>query len=94
MMELAGKLNCDPAKSICVFWQGPNVLAPPDRGAGTAFRISGTEQFAQIKTTGFSSNTTISIIQNDSLATTIIGNGYPGGNIVNIIQNTGVVPKP
>ena len=38
-------------------------------------------------------NTNLTITQNDSVATALIGDGSPGGNNVTIKQNLGVVRK-
>ena len=92
MMELAGLLGCNPTKSVCVLWDKPDsdMLS---RGAGVAFRITGTDHYAEVKTQGYTSNTSVNIIQNDADASAIIGSGDPGGTIVNIKQNTGVLKK-
>jgi hypothetical protein len=62
-----------------------------NRGKGIAFRITEGEHYAEVKTQGYSSNTFVSITHDDNYASTIIGDGSPGGNIVNIKQNTGIV---
>jgi hypothetical protein len=90
MMAAAGKLGCNAVTSICVAWDKNNDDIR-DRGKGTAFRIAPFEHYSEIKTQGFNSNTTINIIQNSVSASTIIGDGSPGGNIVTITQNTGVI---
>ena len=87
-----GKPNCNPTTSICVRWEQPDQADIQSRGKGTAFRSSD-DHYAEVKTTGYQSNTTISITHNDNFAYTIIGTGEPGGNIVNIKQNNGVRPR-
>lgn len=87
-----GKPNCNPTTSICVRWEQPDQADIQSRGKGTAFRSSD-DHYAEVKTTGYQSNTTISITHNDNFAYTIIGSGEPGGNIVNIRQNNGVRPR-
>ena len=92
MMELAGLLGCNPTTSVCVLWDKPdNELQT--RGKGIAFRISQDKHYAEVKTQGYDSNTSITIIQDDIPASAIIGSGDPGGNIVNIKQNSGVLKK-
>lgn len=92
LMELAGLNGCNPSKSVCVIWDKPDsdLLS---RGNGIAFRITGTDHYAEVKTQGYTSNTTVNITQNDSPANAIIGSGDPGGTTVTIIQNTGIVKK-
>ena len=85
-----GKPNCNPTANICVRWEQPDQADIQSRGRGTAFRTS-EEHYAEVKTTGYQSNTTISITHNDNFAYTVIGSGEPGGNIVNIRQNNGVL---
>ena len=90
MMELAGLLGCNPTTSVCVIWDKPDAELQT-RGKGTAFRISQDKHYAEVKTQGYDSNTSITIIQDDISASTVIGSGDPGGNIVNIKQNSGVL---
>ena len=85
-----GKPNCNPTTSICVRWEQPDQADIQSRGKGTAFRTSD-DHYAEVKTTGYQSNTTISITHNDNFAYTVIGDGQPGGNVVNIRQNNGVL---
>ena len=93
MLELAGKLGCNPATSVCVLWDKPDADEMQMKGKGTAFRWTMDEHYAEVKTQGYSSNTSISIIHNDTEANAIIGDGSPSGNIVKITQNTGVLKK-
>lgn len=90
MLELAGKLGCNPATSVCVLWDKPDEPALQSRGSGIAFRMSGLDHYAEVKTEGYNSNTTVNITHDDVPATAIIGSGDPGGSIVNIKQNSGV----
>ena len=87
-----GKPNCNPALTICVRWEQPDQLDIQSKGRGTAFRNTEGEHYAEVKTTGYQSNTLINITHNDNFASVLIGDGQPGGNTVNIKQNTGV-PK-
>lgn len=91
MLELAGKLGCNPTTSVCVIWDKPDEPAIQSRGKGIAFRMTGLDHYAEVKTEGYNSNTTVNITQDDAPASAIIGSGDPGGSIVNIKQNTGVV---
>ena len=92
MMELAGLLGCNPSTSVCVIWDKPDAELQT-RGKGTAFRFSQDKHYAEVKTQGYDSNTSITIIQDDIPASTVIGSGDPGGNIVNIKQNSGVLKR-
>ena len=58
------------------------------------FRIAPNEHYAEVKTQGYSSNTSLIIIQNDIPASEVIGDGNYSGNIVYIKQNTGVLRRP
>ena len=87
----SGAAGCDPAKSICVRWEKPDAPEIQSKGKGTAFRITEGDHYAEVKTAGYESNTFLTIIHNDNLATAMIGSGDPGGNVVMIKQNTGVV---
>lgn len=88
-----GKKNCDPGKSICVKWERPDGVPPSEMGKGVAFRQTVGEHYAEVKTQGFVSNTNVTIIHNDTLATEILGDGSPGGNTVMIKQNNGVLKR-
>lgn len=88
-----GKKNCDPAKSICVKWEKGDAADMTSKGKGIAIRKTGEEHYAEVKTLGYSSNTSLIIIQNDGTATEILGDGSPGGNVVTIKQNMGVLRK-
>ena len=91
MLELAGKLGCNPSTSVCVLWDKNDAPEMQLRGKGIAFRLTQGEHYAEIKTQGYNSNTTVSITHDDTPATAIIGTGDPGGNVINIKQNTGVI---
>ena len=84
---------CDSVRTICVRWDNENVDSIQARGKGTAYRTTPNEHYAEIKTEGYTSNTNITITQNDSVATYLIGDGSPGGNTVYIKQNTGVLVR-
>ena len=91
MMELAGLSGCNAATSVCVIWDKPGEADDKMKGKGIAFRNTENQHYAEVKTIGVNSNTSVSITQNDTPASIILGDGSPGGNIVNITQNTGVV---
>lgn len=93
MQEEAGRLGCNPTTAICVIWDKPDESAISSRGKGIAFRNTEGEHYAEVKTQGYSSNTSLNIIHNDHLATELIGDGSPGGNMVNIKQNSGVLKR-
>jgi len=92
MLAAAGKLGCNAVSSVCVIWD-KNGDSAQERGKGTAFRIAPYEHYTEIKTQGYNSNTIINIMQNSINASTLIGDGSPGSNVVNIIQNTGVLQQ-
>lgn len=83
---------CNSTTHICVRWDN-NDERNEARGRGVAYRVREGEHYAEVKTTGWNSNTTVNIIHNDSPATEIIGDGSPGGNLVTIRQTTGVTRK-
>ena len=87
-----GKKGCDPAKNICVRWDNPDSAEMAGKGRGTAFRKT-EDHYAEVKTTGFSSNTSVTIIQNDNFAAEVLGDGSPGGNTVIIKQSLGVLKR-
>lgn len=89
----SGQPGCNPALAICVKWEQPDQPDIQSKGRGIAYRVADPDHYAEVKTTGYSSNTSLSITQNDSTATALIGDGSPGGNNVNIKQNTGVLRK-
>lgn len=88
-----GKKGCNPQTNICVRWENPDAPDGGSRGKGVAYRLTPTEHYSEVKTIGFASNTTITIIQNDMMATEIIGDGGAGGNTVYIKQNSGVLKR-
>ena len=88
-----GKKGCNPSLSVCVAWEKNDSPDIQSKGKGTAYRTN-LDHYAEVKTTGYDSNTFVSISHNDQYAYTIIGSGDPGGNVVNIIQKTGVLRRP
>lgn len=85
-----GSKGCNPSSNICVNWENPDGQDMQSRGRGVAFRKN-EDHYAEVKTQGYSSNTTVTIIHDDQPATEIIGSGDPNGNIVHIRQNSGVL---
>ena len=92
MSAAASKRGCNSTTNICINWDKPDVERP-SAGKGIAFRLQPNEHYAEVKTQGYQSNTAITIVQNDTAATELIGSGDPGGNVVFIKQNTGVLRK-
>jgi hypothetical protein len=88
-----GKKGCNPATTVCVAWEKSDAPDIQSKGKGVAYR-SNTDHYAEVKTTGYDSNTFVAISHNDQYAFTVIGSGDPGGNVVNIVQKTGVLRRP
>lgn len=89
MTATAIKSGCNPATSVCVIWERADEPEMQSRGRGTAFRNTENEHYAEVKTLGYVSNTTVTITHNDAPATFVIGDGSPGGTQVTIKQNHG-----
>ena len=87
-----GIKGCNPTKDVCVNWEKPDAEVIQSKGKGIAFR-NNPDHYAEVKTQGYESNTTINITHDDALATAVIGSGDVGGNVINIKQNTGVLKK-
>lgn len=87
-----GKSGCNPTAGICVRWDRPDADTIQERGKGVAFRTS-EDHYAEVKTIGYDSNTSLLISHDDNVATALIGSGDPGGNTVIIRQSTGVLRK-
>jgi hypothetical protein len=88
-----GKKGCNSSTSVCVAWEKNDNADIQSKGKGIAYR-SNLDHYAEVKTTGYDSNTFVSISHNDQYAFTVVGSGDPGGNVVNIIQKTGVLRRP
>lgn len=88
----SGRAGCNPAVNVCVAWERNDAEHISMRGRGVAFR-SNEEHYAEVKTSGYASNTAVAITHNDHLAEAIIGDGSPGGNTVTIKQNSGVLRR-
>lgn len=88
-----GKPGCNPKNSVCVSWERADAADMQSRGKGTAFRQTDNDHYAEVKTQGYTSNTNVTIVHNDAEASALIGDGSPGGNIVYIRQNTGVLKR-
>jgi hypothetical protein len=87
-----GSKGCNPSTNICVNWDNPDGSSIQDKGKGVAFRKN-EDHYAEIKTLGYASNTTITVIHNDQPDTIVIGSGDPNGNVVYIKQNAGVLKR-
>jgi FecR protein len=85
-----GSKGCNPSTSVCVNWEKSDAVDIQSRGRGVAFR-SNEDHYAEVKTTGYGSNTHVAIIHDDAYADTNIGDGSPGGNVVIIRQSSGVL---
>ena len=81
--------NCNATTTVCILWEKSEgeLLA---RGRAIAYRNSENEHYAEVKTQGYMSNTLVTIVHNDNIASELLGDGQPGGNIVYIKQNTGL----
>ena len=88
-----GKKGCNPSTAVCVAWEKNDSPDIQSKGKGTAYR-NNTDHYAEVKTSGYDSNTFVAISHNDQYAFTIVGSGDPGGNVVNIVQKTGVLRRP
>jgi hypothetical protein len=82
-------LSCNASTSVCVLWEKSDAELQ-GRGKGIAYRNAENEHYAEVKTQGYSSNTFVTIVHNDTIASELIGDGSPGGNIVYIKQNAGL----
>ena len=82
---------CNIATRICVQWEKGESEDVRGRGRGTAQRLTESEHYAEIKTAGYGSNTSITIIHNDAISSELIGNGNNSSNTVVIKQSTGVL---
>lgn len=87
-----GKKGCNPSTSICFTWENPDGATIQDKGKGIAFRKN-QDHYAEVKTQGYPSNSSITIIQDDVADTAIIGSGDPNGNVIYIKQNSGVLRR-
>lgn len=88
-----GEKGCNPSTSVCVNWEKADAPDIQSKGKGIAFRTN-EDHYAEVKTSGYGSNTFVAISHNDQYADTIIGDGSPGGNVVIIKQSSGVLRLP
>jgi hypothetical protein len=91
MTTTARRSGCNPATSVCVIWERAEEPNMQSRGRGTAFRNTENEHYAEVKTLGYVSNTTVTITHNDAPAAFVIGDGSLGGTRISIKQNNGVL---
>ena len=92
MQTAAGNSGCNASTHVCVIWNNPEATDIQMRGRGIAFR-SNEDHYAEVKTQGYSSNTTVTIVHNDQSATEVIGSGGTSGNNIFIKQNSGVLRR-
>jgi len=86
----SGAKGCNPGTNVCVNWEKADAPEMQSRGRGVAFR-SNEDHYAEVKTSGYGSNTLVAITHDDQYADTVIGDGSPGGNVVIIKQSAGVL---
>ena len=86
----AAASGCNPTTTVCVAWDRTDQPEQQNRGKGIAFRFQPGDHYAEVKTQGYASNTIVTITQNDSPATEIIGDGNAGANIISITQSLGI----
>jgi hypothetical protein len=88
----SGKRGCNPQTGICVAWDKASEPEIKNRGRAVAFR-SNEMHYAEVKTEGSVSNTSVIIIHDDTLASEFIGTGEATSNMVTIKQNSGVLKR-
>lgn len=81
--------ECNPVTSICVRWENEYQTDIKYRGEGVAWREAPGQHYSEVKTGGYVSNTGITIIQNYTVATEMLGDRL--SNIVRITQNSGML---
>jgi hypothetical protein len=85
------KESCNIASQICVFWDKPEEDDMSARGKGIAIRHIENEHYAEVKTSGYNSNTFVTMDMNGDIATKLIGDeGSSINNIVTIRQSSNV----
>ena len=92
LQQAANSTGCNASTHVCVVWNNPEAADIQMRGRGIAFR-SNEDHYAEVKTQGYSSNTTVTIVHNDQSATEVIGTGGSGGNNIYIKQNGGILRR-
>lgn len=81
---------CDPTTSICVIYENATAQVPQGTGNSAIVKGTGTNNVVSVGTPSYSSNTNITIIQNYSTSSVVLGSGGAGSNNVMIIQNQGI----
>jgi hypothetical protein len=89
---VSGKKGCNPSTGICVNWDKASEPEAKDRGRAIAFRTN-EMHYAEVKTEGNISNTSVTIIHDDKFASEFIGTGEATSNTVFIKQNSGVLRR-
>ena len=87
-----GQKGCNPNTNICVTWDKATEREIKARGRAIAFRTN-EMHYAEVKTEGAVSNTTVTIIHDDAFATEFVGTGEATSNTVVIKQNSGVLRR-
>lgn len=82
--------SCNPSTTVCIAWENKDAQGEA-KGIAVAYRFQDPDHYAEVRTQGVSSNSIISITQNDDTATAIIGDGTAGGNNISIKQQSGVL---
>lgn len=89
--QAAGVSECNPNSSICVRWENPYQLDAKNRGEGIAYRETPGFHYAEVKTSGYISNTKLTITHNYNVAIEMLGDR--SSNTVTITQNTGMIKR-
>ena len=87
-----GKRGCNANTHICVSWDKATEPEMKSRGRAVAFRTNDMH-YAEVKTEGAVSNTSVTIIHDDAPAKEFIGTGEVTSNTVSIKQNSGVLRR-
>ena len=87
-----GKRGCNANTHICVSWDKAAEPEMKSRGRAVAFRTN-EMHYAEVKTEGAVSNTSVTIIHDDAPAKEFIGTGEITSNTVSIKQNSGVLRR-
>jgi hypothetical protein len=88
----SGKRGCNPQTGICVEWDKASEPEAKNRGRAVAFRAN-EMHYAEVKTEGSVSNTSVTIIHDDKFASEFIGTGEATSNTIIIKQNSGVLRR-
>ena len=81
--------NCNASTNVCIMWEKSDGELSA-RGRAIAYRNTENEHYAEVKTQGYMSNTLVTIIHNDTIASELLGDGQPGGNTAGGLDEKGV----